>query len=58
MVVVYDYITEEMVTMLSEGMWQTQRMSKSPEVEEKTPLRDSLENSPASQELEKLRIPP
>jgi len=54
MVVVYDYHTKEMVTMLSEGMWQTQRMSKSPDVTEKTALRDSLDSS-ALNELQKLK---
>jgi hypothetical protein len=55
MIVVYDFYTEEMVTMMSEGMWQTQRMCKSPDVEEKTPLQDSLEHHPMAEELKKLR---
>jgi hypothetical protein len=54
MIVVYDNETEELVTMLTEEIWQAQRMFKSPGVNDKADLRESLGGT-AWKELSKLK---
>lgn len=54
MIVVYDNETEELVTMMTEAIWQAQAMCRSPHVDDKAALRDTLGGS-ALEELGKLK---
>ena len=54
-VVVYDAETEELVTMLTDGIWQEQDMRNSPHVEDSTALRSSLASQRGAESLLALR---
>jgi len=52
---VYDAETEELVTLLTDGIWQEQTMCKSPHVEDPTELRGSLSEQRGAEGLLALR---
>lgn len=55
MVVVYDQETKELVTIMSETVWQSQDMRNSPHVKDEAGLRASLADTPAGQVLAGLK---